>query len=62
MVEKVKFVSVTRTIDPKSGVHYLDAVDIDNQHWYAEMTPHQEKWLTYQKLWTRDPQQPYPIN
>jgi len=65
MVEKVKFVSITRTIDtrngPMHGIHYLDAIDENGMHWYAEMTPHQEKWLTYQKVWTRDPQQPYDI-
>ena len=65
MVEHVKFVSITRTIDtrngPNHGIHYLDAIDENGMHWFAEMTPHQEKWLTYQKLWTRDPQQPYPI-
>jgi hypothetical protein len=62
MVEKVKFVSVTRTICPRTQIHYLDAISDDGMHWYAEMTPHQEKWLVYQKLWTRDPQQPYPFN
>jgi hypothetical protein len=28
-VEKVKFVSVTRVIDDRKGIHYLDAVDED---------------------------------
>lgn len=37
MVEKVKFTQVTRTICPKTGTHYLDAIDTDNQHWMAEM-------------------------
>jgi hypothetical protein len=26
-VEKVKFVSVTRVIDDRKGIHYLDAID-----------------------------------
>ena len=25
MTEPVKFVSITRTIDPKTGIHYMDA-------------------------------------
>ena len=58
-MEKVKFVTVTRTIDEKSGIHYLDAVDVNGHHWSAQMDSRQEKWLVYTKLWTRDPQQPY---
>ena len=27
MTSKVKFVYVTRTIDPKTRIHYLDAID-----------------------------------
>jgi hypothetical protein len=65
MVEKVKFVSVTRTIDtrngPHHGIHYLDAIDENGHHWTAEMDSKQEKWLVYTKLWTRDPQMPYDI-
>ena len=57
-VEKVKFVSVTRVIGPKSGIHYLDAVDENGIHWSAEMSGGIEEWLVYTKLWTRDPQQP----
>jgi hypothetical protein len=46
MVEKVKFVSVTRVIDDRKGIHYLDAVDVDGHHWSAEMDNKQEKWLS----------------
>lgn len=62
MVEKVRFTQVTRTICPRTQIHYLDSVDSDGHHWSAEMTPHEEKWLVYKKVWTRDPQQPYPFN
>ena len=61
MVEKVKFVSVTRVIDDRKGIHYLDAVDVDGHHWSAEMDNKQEQWLVYTKVWKRDPQQPYDL-
>ena len=60
-VEKVKFVSVTRVIDDRKGIHYLDAVDVHGHHWFAEMDNKQEKWLVYSKLWHRDPQQPLDL-
>lgn len=60
-MEKVKFVTVTRTIDERSGIHYLDAVDVDGMHWSAEMDSRQEKWLVYTRLWKKDPQQPYDL-
>lgn len=58
MITKVKFVHVVRTIDPKTRIHYLDAVDEDGIHWSAEMSPKIEEWLVYTKLWTKDPQHP----
>ena len=61
MVEKIKFVSVTSVIDPKSGIHYLDAIGEDGHHWYAEMRTDVEKWIVYSRVWWRDPQQPYDI-
>ena len=60
-VEKVKFVSVTRVIDPKTGIHYLDAIDVNGNHWTAEMDSRQEKWLVYIKGWKKDPQQPWDL-
>jgi hypothetical protein len=60
MTTPVKFTHVTRVIDTKKGIHYLDAIDDDGIHWYAEMDNKQEKWLVYTKLWTKDPQ--HPIN
>ena len=64
MVEKVKFVSVTRTIDPKTRIHYLDAVDSCGFHWMAQMVHNinsDEPYLLYKKVWYKDPQQPYDI-
>ena len=64
MVEKIKFVSVTRVIDPKSGIHYLDAVDTDGRHWMAQMVHNiksDEPYLLYKKVWYKDPQMPYDI-
>ena len=60
-VEKVKFVSVTRTIDPKTRIHYLNAVDENGQHWMAEMETGVERWITYKRVWYKDPQQPYDL-
>jgi hypothetical protein len=54
----VKFVSVTRTIDPKTGIHYLDAVDAYGFHWMAQMDHKTEPHLCYIKVWYQDPQQP----
>ena len=36
-MEKVKFVTVTRTICPKTGIHYLDGISEDGKHYVAEM-------------------------
>lgn len=54
----IKFVSVTRTICPKTRLHYLDAIDEYGVHWMAEMSHQIEPHLCYTKLWHRDPQQP----
>ena len=58
MTSNVAFISVNRTIDIHTGKHYLDAIDRDGIHWYAEMDSTQEPWLVYTKVWTKDPQQP----
>ena len=60
-IEKVKFVTVTRVIDDRKGIHYLDAIDENGYHWSAEMDNRQEQWLVYTKVWKRDPQQPYDL-
>jgi len=59
MTERVKFTHITRTIDPKSGIHYLDAVDTQGFHWSAQMSHGVEDWLCYTDNWKKDPQQPY---
>jgi hypothetical protein len=61
-VGQVKLKSIARTICPRTGIHYLDAVDKDGQHWVAEMSPHIEKWLCYTKHWQKAPQQPFAGN
>ena len=63
MLERVKFVSVTRTIDTRSGplhgTHYLDAIDENGQHWMAEMSHQVEQWLVFTREWRKDTQLPY---
>ena len=61
VTEKVKFVTVTRVIDDRNGIHYLDAVDVNGNHWTAEMDSKQEKWLVYIKGWKKDSQQPLDL-
>jgi hypothetical protein len=60
-MNKVKFVSVTRVIDPKTGIHYLDAVDEYGYHWSAQQETGVEPWITYKEVWKRDPQQPWDL-
>jgi hypothetical protein len=62
MLERVKFVSVTRTIDNRTGIHYLDAVDSCGNHWMAQMRTDVENWIVFSRVWYKDPQQPYPFN
>ena len=59
MTERVKFTHITRTIDPKSRIHYLDAIDENGIHWMSEMSPHKEPWLVYTRQWGKNHQQPY---
>jgi hypothetical protein len=56
MTSKVKFVYVTRTIDPKTRIHYLDAIDENGQHWMAEMSHKEEPWLCFTDVWKKDVQ------
>ena len=58
MTERVKFIHITRTIDSKTGTHYLDALDEDGNHYMAEMSHRVEKWLCYTKMWHLAPQHP----
>jgi hypothetical protein len=61
MTERVKFKSITRVIDPKTGIHYLDAISDKGEHYMAEMETGVEKWITYKRVWYKDPQMPYDI-
>jgi len=61
MVEKVKFVCITRVIDDRKGIHYLDAIDENGQHWSAEMSHQQEPWLIFTRVWHNDAQQPLDL-
>jgi hypothetical protein len=61
MTERVKFKSITRVIDPKTRIHYLDAIDEYGNHWMAQMEHKQEPWLCYSKVWYEDPQQPVKL-
>ena len=57
MTEKVKFTQVSRVICPKTGVHYLDAIDTNGVHYTAQMETGVEKWITYKdivKKWLPD--------
>ena len=58
MTQPVKFVSITRTIDPKTHIHYLDAISNEGIHYMATMEHQKEPWLCYDKVWYQDPQQP----
>ena len=61
MTNKLKFTQVSRVICPKSGIHYLDAIDEYGNHWTAEMRTDVEQWTTYSQMWHEDPQQPVKI-
>ncbi len=61
MTERVRFAQVSRVICPKTGIHYLDAVDKNGQHWIAQMETGVERWITYKEVWKKDPQQPIKL-
>jgi hypothetical protein len=61
MTNKVKFTQVSRVICPKSGIHFLDAVDTEGLHWTAQMETGVERWITYKEVWKKDPQQPLDL-
>jgi hypothetical protein len=61
MTSKVKFVYVTRTIDPKTRIHYLDAIDEYGNHWMSEMSHKEESWLCFTEGWKKDLQVPYDL-
>jgi len=59
MTNKIKFTQVSRVICPKTGVHYLDAISDKGEHYMAQMEHNTEKWLCFNRVWYKDPQQPY---
>ena len=61
MMERAKFVTISRVIDPKTRIHYLDAIDINGYHWTAQMTHQEEPWIVYTSNWKKDPQQPLDL-
>jgi hypothetical protein len=61
MTERLKFKTITRTICPRTGIHYLDAIDENGQHWIAQMETGVERWITYKEVWKKDPQQPLDL-
>jgi hypothetical protein len=61
MTERVKFTQVSRVICPKTGVHYLDAIDENGIHWVAQQEIGVERWITYKEVWKKDPQQPLDL-
>jgi penicillin V acylase-like amidase (Ntn superfamily) len=61
MTERVKFTQVSRVIDPKTRIHYLDAIDENGIHWVAQQEIGVERWITYKEVWKKDPQQPLDL-
>ena len=59
MTKRVKFTQVSRVICPKTGVHYLDAIDENGNHWMAQMEHDTENWLCFSRVWYQDAQQPF---
>ncbi len=55
---KPKLKNIVRTIDQRTGIHYLDAIDSEGRHWMAQMSHRVEEWLCYTKMWHLAPQQP----
>jgi hypothetical protein len=62
MTNKLKFTQVSRVICPKSGIHFLDAVDTEGLHWTAQQETGVEKWITWKEMWKKDNSQPLDIN
>jgi penicillin V acylase-like amidase (Ntn superfamily) len=61
MTNKLKFTQVSRVIDPKTRIHYLDAIDENGMHWMAQMEHDTEKWLCFSRVWYQDAQQPLDL-
>jgi hypothetical protein len=61
MTNKLKFTQVSRVIDPKTRIHYLDGIDENGIHWVAQQEIGVERWITYKEVWKKDPQQPLDL-
>ena len=61
MTNKLKFTQVSRVICPKTGTHYLDAIDEYGNHWMAQQETTVERWITYSQMWHEDRQQPVKL-
>jgi len=59
MMEKVKFTYINRIICPKTGIHFLDAITDDGEHYVAEMKSGIESWLIFSSPWKKSGQVPY---
>ena len=55
MTKPARFVHITRAIDSKTGVHYLDAIDDEGRHWSAQMSHRLEPWICYTETWRLHP-------
>ena len=51
MTKPTKFIHISRVIDPKTRIHYLDAIDKDGNHWSAQMSHKVEKWIVFTECW-----------
>ena len=61
MTERLKITQISRVICPKTGIHYLDAVDEYGNHWTAQQETGVEEWITYKQLWKQNHQQPVKL-
>jgi hypothetical protein len=59
MTNKLKFTQVSRVICQKSGIHYLDAITDEGEHYVAEMKSGIERWLVFSSPWKKSGQVPY---
>ena len=58
MTKRVKFTYITRSICPKTQIHYLDAISEDGEHYMAQMSHKIEEWICFTHPWKKSPQQP----
>jgi hypothetical protein len=61
MTNKLKFTQVSRVICPRTGIHYLDAIDTNGLHWTAQQETGVEKWITWKEMWKKNNQQPLDL-